>query len=314
MLTQCPACATTFRVTAAQIKAKSGRVRCGQCQHAFNALDTLRDALPTHIELPRQLPEKTTTIPTIETINQPEPQIAGGLAEPDKLAASEYPIPPGTTGTEELAAPLFRAKIPSSTVIPPEKPGSSTEKTPTKETLSAPPLDILLDGTFTHLPNPAASRTWPWIVGCILLLITLGTQAMVAFRTPLAKALPIAQPVIAALCRVVPCTTRLPAQADMISIESSDLHPIPAKPDHLAVSATLKNRATFSQQFPHLELTLTDIADKAILRKVLPPADYLHPLTPIASGMLPNADIVINLVIDIAPLTANGYRLYLFYP
>jgi predicted Zn finger-like uncharacterized protein len=41
VLTRCPACATHFRVTPEQLKARSGRVRCGECQQVFNALDTL---------------------------------------------------------------------------------------------------------------------------------------------------------------------------------------------------------------------------------------------------------------------------------
>ncbi|MBK7765412.1 MAG: zinc-ribbon domain-containing protein [Sulfuritalea sp.] len=41
MLTRCPACATHFRVTAEQLKVRSGRVRCGACQQVFNALDVL---------------------------------------------------------------------------------------------------------------------------------------------------------------------------------------------------------------------------------------------------------------------------------
>jgi predicted Zn finger-like uncharacterized protein len=41
MLTRCPACATHFRVTPDQLKLRAGRVRCGECQHVFNALDTL---------------------------------------------------------------------------------------------------------------------------------------------------------------------------------------------------------------------------------------------------------------------------------
>ena len=41
MLTRCPTCETHFRVTAEQLKARSGRVRCGECQQVFNALDTL---------------------------------------------------------------------------------------------------------------------------------------------------------------------------------------------------------------------------------------------------------------------------------
>jgi len=41
--TRCPACATSFRVGPEQLKARSGKVRCGQCGSVFNALDTLLD-------------------------------------------------------------------------------------------------------------------------------------------------------------------------------------------------------------------------------------------------------------------------------
>ncbi len=39
ILTRCPECGTMFRVRPEQLEARAGRVRCGQCQHAFNALD-----------------------------------------------------------------------------------------------------------------------------------------------------------------------------------------------------------------------------------------------------------------------------------
>ncbi len=43
MLTRCPACDTDFRVSAEQLKAKQGKVRCGQCRHVFDALASLLD-------------------------------------------------------------------------------------------------------------------------------------------------------------------------------------------------------------------------------------------------------------------------------
>ena len=43
MRTRCPACHTTFRFTAEQLKARAGKVRCGQCQTVFNVLDNLID-------------------------------------------------------------------------------------------------------------------------------------------------------------------------------------------------------------------------------------------------------------------------------
>ena len=37
MYTRCPQCQTVFRITAAQLKAREGKVRCGRCQHVFGA-------------------------------------------------------------------------------------------------------------------------------------------------------------------------------------------------------------------------------------------------------------------------------------
>ncbi len=41
LVTLCPKCSTTFRVTSKQLEAHSGDVRCGQCRHVFNSFSTL---------------------------------------------------------------------------------------------------------------------------------------------------------------------------------------------------------------------------------------------------------------------------------
>ena len=46
MFTQCPNCETTFQVTAEQLKAANGDVRCGHCLTVFNALDNLSEIEP----------------------------------------------------------------------------------------------------------------------------------------------------------------------------------------------------------------------------------------------------------------------------
>jgi predicted Zn finger-like uncharacterized protein len=46
MYTQCPDCQTAFRVTARVLQQAAGRVRCGGCGSAFNALDFLSEELP----------------------------------------------------------------------------------------------------------------------------------------------------------------------------------------------------------------------------------------------------------------------------
>lgn len=44
MFTQCPECQTTFRVTAAMVRAAQGRVRCGRCKTVFDAMTFLMES------------------------------------------------------------------------------------------------------------------------------------------------------------------------------------------------------------------------------------------------------------------------------
>jgi len=46
MYTQCPACKVAFRVTPTTLQQAGGKVRCGSCGDAFNALDHLSDSAP----------------------------------------------------------------------------------------------------------------------------------------------------------------------------------------------------------------------------------------------------------------------------
>ncbi len=164
-------------------------------------------------------------------------------------------------------------------------------------------------------PEPApAPRRWPWVIGSLFALCALVLQATLAFRVELAVLWPDARPALVALCAIAKCEIGLPAKIALVGIEASDLHPDSEHPGRLALTATLKSRAPFAQQFPHLELTLTDTMDKAVARKVLAPADYLPPQVALAEGMQPNADIAVAVGVELREISASGYRLYVFYP
>jgi hypothetical protein len=152
------------------------------------------------------------------------------------------------------------------------------------------------------------------VIASLAALTAIGLQAAFAFRVELAVLWPEGKPALMALCGMAGCEVGLPAKVGLVGIEASDLHPDTAQAGRLVLTATLKNRAPFAQQFPHLELTLTDTADKAIARKVLTPADYLPTKSSTADGMPSGADIAVTVSIDVGELTASGYRLYLFYP
>jgi predicted Zn finger-like uncharacterized protein len=311
VLTRCPSCSTHFRVTPEQLKARGGRVRCGQCQNVFNALDSLIEE-PVVVAAPMAA--------AVAVPPAPARCVPSGTIEPvpealEDLAASQ-------PGTQELSIPETPEAVELDAVEPDAVEPVADEAEAEPLTGTAPEVADAdataaaaaenLSSSFPELPPPP--RRWPWVIGSLVALAAILLQPLLAFRVELAVLWPEGKPALIALCEIADCEVGLPAKVGLVGIEASDLHPDSEHKGRLVLAATLKSRAPFAQQFPHLELTLTDTADQAIARKVLAPADYLPPKTPIASGMQPNADIMLAIGIDAGEMTASGYRLYLFYP
>ncbi|MCX7176133.1 MAG: zinc-ribbon domain-containing protein [Proteobacteria bacterium] len=261
--THCPECGTTFRVTPEQLKAKQGKVRCGECQHVFNALETLHDAM---------------TAPAAPIESEPEFE---AMADSVADIPEDVPVEP---------APVIEAQD--------EIPWEEVEPRQVEEIEAQP-----------------RRRAWPWVLASVLALMMLTLQLTMQYRVELSVLAPTMKPLLLALCQPFDCDVPLPHVGDLVSIEASDLHPDARQKDQLILAATLKNRAPFAQAYPHLELTLTDTFDKAILRRVLLPAEYLAADVNSAKGFVANSEIAVNLALcydGSAP--ATGYRLYLFYP
>jgi hypothetical protein len=76
----------------------------------------------------------------------------------------------------------------------------------------------------------------------------------------------------------------------------------------------VRNLAQVAQEYPHLELTLTDLTGQAAARRVLRPTDYLG--RPLAAGevLAPGAELSIQIRLETPRIKATGYELLLFYP
>jgi len=160
----------------------------------------------------------------------------------------------------------------------------------------------------------ANRRSWPWTAATLVALLLLLAQAAYFFRVELAARMPALKPALMHYCRLIKCDLPLPQHADLTGIESSELE---ADPDHvgwITLNALLRNRASYAQAFPNLELTLTDGQDQALARRIFRPADYLPPTASQAVGLKPNSELDIKLHLDTADLKPMGYRLMLFYP
>ncbi|TWO81711.1 DUF3426 domain-containing protein [Denitratisoma oestradiolicum] len=319
MLTRCPDCATTFRITPEQLKARQGKVRCGECQHVFNALDSLVEeplvAVPAATTDTSPATEKPLSAPDspapesisdqLDPVAEHEPPPTEPLEQPPSASPAEAltqeveEAPSGVIPTETLAMPAEEAPAPDSATPAPAA------------TVSA---DIPDMPPWIALSPPKPLRRWPWILGLTLALLALAAQTLLHFRVELAVLQPGLKPLLQAACAPLGCDVPRPRRADLLGIETSDLHPDPRHKGRLQLVMSLRNRAPFNQELPHLEVTLTDTADTALLVRSLPPPDYLPPGTDPTQGFAANSELALNLTLDVGDLPAAGYRLYLYFP
>ena len=151
-----------------------------------------------------------------------------------------------------------------------------------------------------------------WVASSLLALALI-MQVSYHYRGEVAMLLPEVNHLARRICEELGCEVPLPRRVDLLGIESSDLQADSAHPSVMVLTATLRNRAGYVQQFPALELTLTNIQNQTIARRVLTPADYVAGDTQPESGFAAGGELHMRVYIEVAALTPTGYRLYLFH-
>lgn len=166
---------------------------------------------------------------------------------------------------------------------------------------------------FLTKPEPSERSPWLWGFLVVVAAAALAAQAAYRYRTEIAVLAPGARGVLLSACRLLRCEVPLPRRPELMSIESSDLQADSTSPSVMVLTATLRNRAGFSQAFPLLELSLTSAQDRTIARRVLNPKDYVPRGTQMSSGFAAGSELSVRVYIEAASLRPTGYRLYLFY-
>lgn len=297
MVTRCPTCATLFRVTAQQLQARQGRVRCGRCAAVF---DGFRD---------------------LATL--PEPRAGDGAGAVD--AKVRVPAPARETPTMATAWAL----APSAPAVPAGfrfEPGAATDE-PSSEPGDRKPAGFGRDprgdvdlGTLPPLGADtrflqrahAARRSGfrGWTIASLVLVALLLAQTIYFYRGELAAHYRPLKPLVAALCRTLACDVPLPQRPKLVNIEASDMQSSdPARPGVIRLTATLRNHADFDLAYPALDLVLTNTRDHTLARRIFAPREYLDPAHAPESGLPAKAEITIRLDLDTGDLGAAGFRL-----
>ena len=361
MRTRCPACDTVFRVTSEQLRLKAGKVRCGHCQHVFNAFDQLVPDADPVADLPLLAdslaqPEPAThdpaapapESPTVDVLVAPEsvPPVEDAVVAPaesqhndsvapTRAAASDF-VPfmgdasaaavqrdardhapaPMVSSIEETVEPGAEAAddVDAESVAASTQAAREAGLVAARELIDTQAYNRWAAGTLAEsgLSGFAAEQherpMWPYVLVLISLVLMLMAQLGYHYRTELSRKFPALSELYAALSISVP----LSRLSESVSIETSDLQADNAR-GLFVLQAALHNRAAFAQDWPVLELTLTDVNDRVVSRRLLNPIDYLPPGTD-ATAFPANGELGIRLWLEAQGLGAAGYRLYVFYP
>jgi hypothetical protein len=153
----------------------------------------------------------------------------------------------------------------------------------------------------------------------LLLLTALLLQWVLQQKDNLAATDPRLAPFLQALCGPLNCTIRPPRRIESLLIDSSSFRK--TGPDMYSLSFVLKNNSAAVLEMPSLEVTLTDIQEQALVRRVLAPREFGATTAALAAhGELAG---VITLKVAgepvpgaplVPPLPVTGYRVVAFYP
>ncbi|MGI1680205.1 MAG: zinc-ribbon domain-containing protein [Cellvibrionaceae bacterium] len=133
MITRCPSCDTSFRITQAQLQTAKGAVRCGACLHIFKAADHL-------VVDENKASKKTETKVTPSTTKQPaqssnKPSTNKTYKESPKFEYHKPDVPsplialvgdePSEAGAKPIVPPSIKPQTPSHSAAPTTQPDNT---------------------------------------------------------------------------------------------------------------------------------------------------------------------------------------------
>jgi len=146
----------------------------------------------------------------------------------------------------------------------------------------------------------------------IVLTLGLGAQWVYQDHDRLSASRPNWQPALTKVCAFLRCSVQPLQKIESMAIDSAAFTKL--GPDRYRLSFVLKNTDPLMLAVPSVELTLTDVQDQVVVRRVLSPRELAA-----ASERLPAASewpVAVNLRVtsDVSSLAVVGYRLLAFYP
>lgn len=298
-ITACPACETQFLLTTVHLKAHRGKVQCGHCEHIFNAKNRLTEVsedIHSAAEYNASLDssKQSASVNTEENpINKVLDGVLGAVPNLEDLTASSTLY---TADSDPFIGDQTHINI--------EDNYSYEDETPIAID------DLATDPKFKK--NKVKLNVWSLLL-CLLLITLAALQSIYFLRTKIAAEYPQFKPYLAQACSYLQCTIDLPKNAELFSIDDSDMQESEQYAKVIDFSSLLINNANYIQAYPNIELTLTDTDDRPVVRRLIKPGEYLKNGANMAAGMASKDEVRVKLAINVSDLSVAGYRVLLAY-
>jgi predicted Zn finger-like uncharacterized protein len=259
MQTQCPHCATRFRVTESQVNTADGYVRCSVCKEVFNAIEVAEADERQPSLLSQEHP--TDGIDTSNNANiadlelssdEPRERIENELTGDTQIESIDFNETSATDNLRKDAFDFFDEQ--SNESLPHVVPDKFKD---TYDSDSSVLVSSLL-----------------WGVGILLLTATLLIE-YAWFNRDRLNQVPQLRAWSEKICQQIDCkdiSMRDPAKIELIS---RNVYSHPNEKGALMVNVTMKNNAEFAQPFPVMQIHFSDVRGGSVAARRFLPDEYL---------------------------------------
>jgi predicted Zn finger-like uncharacterized protein len=337
-----------YKVVPDQLRISQGWVKCGQCGEIFDAAQHLIEAF-TEPEEPLAGPSADPADVSLDDANgsgllqqvdtdQTAEQQRYEFSEPESQAILAQDMDQNATASSGAQPPAPAAQVDHEVdaALPVDsEPSFLSSTAPDSDDLIPDTEPELLSNAEDSVPLDAdpqmatstpsfmrhANHRFVWFghwtnrvlwTACAVLVVGLGCQWIYQDHDRLAASRPQWRPALDSICNVLQCSIAPLQQIESIAIDSAAFSK--GEPGRYRLSFTLKNTANLMLAIPNIELTLTDVQDRVVVRRVISPPEFLAT----ADYLTANADwpVMVNLRIqtEASSPAIVGYRLLAFYP
>lgn len=271
MYTQCPECLSVFSLDAQTLAKAHGHVVCGHCDASFDSLATLTEQLPPEPFVELLVNEPAFEPPCLDlVVYRPQP-------DPPVVVVSSEAATAATPAVEDFSQLVFSPRFAC------EPRTRRSDRSGRRDR--------------RRHPRSSGERRWPWVVACLVLMLSLAIQLAWAKRDDLIRN-PTVGGWLRGSCNVLGCELPLVAAPQQLHLLASNVQAHPSVAGALVISASVRNDARFAQPYPVLTIALSDAQGRRIAMRRLQPREYLDDDAILRHGLAPGASAVLLLEVE----------------